>query len=471
MRRHLLLAYSWGFGHIGDTAITPGMLALLHRQQPDLPVQLLDVLAADHPRQRESEPYLHQYSANCRVNANPFQRLLQADRPESKAMRELIARWGEQTLLSFERGCLDSRRAAALADDLLDRLPRELFADLQREQPELAAAFAQAGFVLYSASTALSFGRLGVRHLWRRTLLRMMPLLLARTLGVPYGLNAQSFEALDWPIELLYRRLFGDARFLYCRDSDSLRFLRHKRLAVGGGGGGGFRADSTLFFEGRDDRRAEAYMAAHGLQAGQFIALMVRIPEVKPGADPIAGSFSERRLAAHMELNARFIERWIAETGRKVLLCHESPDTIESAKEHLWRRLSAEARERCVYLETFWTTEMAYSLYGRAQMLVGMEIHSVFLALNAGTPVLHHAFAEAGRKQEMLRDIGLHDWLFDADTCTAEQLLAAALRIHRNEAEARERLKRLLPRLADGANAMLPEVWSNWRTDDAIAGA
>lgn len=463
MERHLFAAYAWSFHHVGDTSIMPGLLGVVHRQMPEVPVQVMAYQAESHRDYSQVGTYLRRFSPNSTVHPNVFRQMLQEGEAGSDAWRSFARRWGNAALGQFELGRLDERESARIAEDLLERLPLELLEELRRNKPEIAAAIADAGFAVYNSSTSLSYGRLGSRKLWKAILPMMMPMLIARAAGVPYGFSPLSFEALDWPIPLLYRRLFGDARFLYCRDSDSLRHLRQHGLL---NATSGVRPDNCLYFDGEDEAWAERFMAAHGLENKTFIGLMLRIPDPAPGSgDPLTSSVSAERIGSLVRKNKALLERWIAETGMKVLICHETTASIKTSRETLWSGLSEETRSHCVYMDEFWTAGQARSLYGRMRMLVSMELHSAMLALTAGTPIVHHPLSESGRKKEMLNDYGLGDWLFDIDACTADELAAAAGRIHRQYPESVRRVRELTTGLQSMGDALAFEMRLNWRRD------
>lgn len=475
MNNHLLLAYTWSTGNIGDIGITPGALRLIGKQKPDLPVWLLAGQAEDHPHYRQVQRYYEKFDNVARIIPNRLYGQLSANHADSHAWQEFIGRWGIHKVRAFQEGCIPSFEAEQMADDMLDRFSRAVYDYLLREHPDDARAFSEAGFVLYNSGMTLNFGRVGMRNL-ENTLKMALPLLIARVLGIPYGINGQSFEAIDWPTDLIHRKLFQDAAFVYCRDSDSLRYLQQRGLL---NRNSGFRPDSTFFFQQFDETWADAYMRANGLEDKRFISVILRLPDPEktgfdptPGAvhakgysrqDMVSGAISGPRLHDHMEKVKTFIEDFVSGTGMKALICHETRHTLTRAKERLWKRLSPETQKRCVYLDEFWSPDQAYSIIKRTRILVSMEMHSVIMSLNVGTPAVHIPFAEAGRKREMMRDIGVGDWLLDIDECLPGEITDVAIRIHDRYTEAEARIRSLLAGLELRADAVLGEVWSNWR--------
>ncbi len=384
---HLLIAYTWSINNIGDIGITPGLLAMIHRYYPDWPVRILTSQPPNDPAVAYLRSYLPRYH-DCRVQPNLFsERLSVPGRPgtSGSAWHAFHERWGEHKLNAFASGCLAAAHARAIADDLLDRFPAEMLTQIRREDGSEAEAFDQAGFVLYNSGTTFNFGRAGKRDFWTYALKYALPLLLARRLGIPYGINAQSFDALEWPSDLMYRRLFGDAAFLYGRDSDSLEYLKQRGIT---NERMEYRPDSTFFFSGQDKPWLHAFLQKHALEPGGFVPLIIRTSRNSPD-DPLQGVMTPEREQAQMEKLRAFIRSWTEQTKLPVVLCPEVRWEIDAAKEFLYDRLPAPVRERCVWMDEFWTTEQAYSLYAAARLVVSMEMHSIIMAISVGTPVLH----------------------------------------------------------------------------------
>jgi polysaccharide pyruvyl transferase WcaK-like protein len=459
--RHLLIAFPWSTKNIGDIAITPGLLSLVREANPGMAAVAIASRDEDTDNYRTLRDYLPRYLPGCRVLGYPFDL-----RPERKAgeggdataWQAFRERWGESQMRGFENGTLSARIAARIADDILNRLPGEILAELRRTRPEAARAFTDAGFLLYTSGTTLNFGRMGVRDLRLSTLRYAMPLLVARAHGIPYGINAQSFDALDWPASLVFQALFRDARFVYCRDPDSLEYLRQQNLLCPRSG---WRPDTTFFFSGSDDAWADRFMKAHGLEAGRFITVTVRSANQ---AGPLAGTMKADREEAIMGRMRAFIEAWVAHTGLPVVLAPEVDTEVAATHRNIYARLPPATQKRCVELDAFWTTEQAYSLYRRAEAVVSMEMHSVIMALSLGAPALMPQFSENGRKVWMLDELGLRDWIFDLDESgSPEAILAAALRIHGDPARARERVASRLPHLRELGVSVIREVEMGWR--------
>lgn len=459
-QRHLLIAFTWSVSNIGDIAITPGLLSLIREVRPDMPAVVMTSQTAQSDVYRMLSEYLPRYLPGCRTVGYPF-RLTAGAKAQLEgpgaAWRAFHGRWGASRLRGFENGSLSARIAERIADDILNRLPKEVLEELRRSNPGAARAFDDAGFVLLTSGTTLNFGRMGVRNLSGFTLRFAMPLLIARANGIPYGVNAQSFDALDWPASLIFRPLFQDARFVYARDPDSLEYLRQNSLLCPRSG---WRPDTTFFFSGSDDAWSDQFMKTHGLEKGRFITVTIRSADQQ---GPLAGAIGAERGEANIGRMRRFIEEWVSRTGLPVVLAPEVSTEIEKMHRDIYLKLSAATQGKCIEMEKFWTTEQAYSLYRNAEMVVSMEMHSVIMALSLGTPVLMPQFSENGRKVWMLDELGLRDWIFDIDEGeSGAALIEAALRIHADPATAQRRVRSQLPRMKELGISVIREVELAW---------
>ena len=448
--RHLLIAFSWGTGDLGGIGIVPGLLNLVKKADPGLPTTVMTMQTRASASYRFLKDYLPNFMPECQVTPCPRAFLLKSP---GSAWDAFVGRWGETKLRQFESGAVSAREAGRIARDVLDGLAPDLAEELEREDPEAARAFSEAGFLLYPSGTTLNFGRAGKRVFWTKRY--WMPLLMAHAFKIPYGIAGQSFDALNWPSDLVYRPLFRDARFVYCRDTDSLAYLRQRDLL---NANSGFRPDSTFFFDGRDEAWADAFLQSHGLESGSFMSVVARFAETH---GPIAGVLAKRE-QGHLDKYRQLIEGWIEKTGMSVLICPEARGEIPHMQKKLYGILSSGARVKCVCMDSFWTPEQACSVYQRSRIVVG-HMHTMIFALAVGTPVLHIPYAEAGRKAWMIRDIGLGDWLLDIDDTPAETILESAMAIHQKHDAARKRVRQAKREIERLGLEMMAEVKLGWR--------
>ena len=470
MKKHLLVSYAWSINNIGDMGIQGGLFTLLKEQSPDLAVKLINYLPESDPAYAHYKEVLPPYNPKGEVLPMPFFDLIAGDpmpdaaseeirnaKVKGSAWSNLVARHGKLKLEQFRTGTISSFDAERLADDILNRFPLEIMEDLKVHFPDLAEAFANAGFVYYNSGTTLNFGRLGVRRLFGYTLPLAMSLLLARALHIPYGIGSQSFDLIEWPMDLIYEKLFADAEFVYCRDTDSLNYLKQKKFSFKRID---FRPDTTVYFNGGDEAWKEKFFAENGLEEGKFMTVALRISAPKPKYhDPTGGSVTPERCRHQMEQMKFLVEEYIKKTGHKVLIAHETRDTLEDARTHLYNILSDEAKKSTVYLESFWTPEQALSVYRASSLLVSVEMHSIIMAIGNGVPFIHAPYVECGRKRQMVRDMELPEFLIDLDDAdSGEQMLSRALSILENRPAIQERLGKVRSRLAELSAQSMSEV-------------
>lgn len=470
MKKHLLVSYAWSINNIGDMGIQGGLFTLLKEKSPDLAVKLINYLPENDPAYAHYKEVLPPYNPKGEVLPMPFFDLIAGDpMPDAasesirnagvkgNAWHNLVSRHGKLKLEQFRTGTISSFDAEKLTDDLLNRFPLEIMEDLKLHFPDLADAFANAGFVYYNSGTTLNFGRLGVRRLFGYTLPLAMSLILARALKIPYGIGSQSFDLIEWPMDLLYDKLFADAEFVYCRDTDSLNYLKQKKFSFKTID---FRPDTTVYFNGGDDAWKEEFFAAKELEEGKFMTVALRISAPKPKYhDPTGGSVTPERCRHQMEQMKYLVEEYIKMTGHKVLIAHETRDTLEDARIHLYNILSDEAKANTVYLEEFWTPEQALSVYRATSLLVSVEMHSIIMAIGNGVPFIHAPYVECGRKRQMVRDMELPEFLIDLDDeDSGKQMVDRARMILENRPQVRERLQKVRKRLAELSAKSISEV-------------
>jgi len=364
----ILVAFSWSFKNIGDIAITPGLFRLLEEYVPSARITLICNSSIDQYR-----AYLSKRFPDVRTVYTPFR----SSKPAPKEFRQ---------------------------------------------------AFEEADFLLYNSGTTLSYGRW--ERNWNRTMPLAMPLFMARIHGKPYGIYCQSFERFAPPSDLLFPKLLSDAQFVFCRDTDSLEYL--KSLGVQPPVLE-FGPDSTFAFNLRDEAFADRFLARHRLQPRRFITLTIR--------SRVQGFLDEKREQAHAAKLRRLVIHYVRKTGEHVLVCPEVDREIEPARRLIFEPLPDDVKAQVRLKESFWLPDEAFSVFANARAIVSMEMHSVILALAAGTPALHPAFAEAGRKRWMLRDIGLAHWLFDIDHVSAATLTDALFAICRDYSNALRRVE------------------------------
>ena len=344
--RRILLRSSWQTVNIGDIAHTPGLLATLERELPEVEVTLW---------------------------------------PSSVAggVEAMLRRRFPQLRIATDRAAID----AAFDDcDLL----------LHGSGPSLVA---EKDVARWQKTTGKPFGIYGIT--------------LPRTQST--ATQPEAPDALASTIDLL-----GSAAFVYFRDTPSLalaRTLGCRCPVMDFGPDGAFGTDL------RDDARADAFLAANGLEAGRFLCCIPRlrytpywsIPDKKRPFDPVKHARNEAmREHDHAPLREA-ITRVVRETGLKVLVCPEDQTQMAVGRERLVERLPDDVRRGVVWRPDYWLTDEAASTYRKSAGLFGNEMHSPIICIGNGVPAIVCRFAEQTSKGLMWRDIGLGDWLFDLD--------------------------------------------------------
>jgi hypothetical protein len=334
-------------------------------------------------------------------------------------------------------------------------------ADGRPTSPALAAAWQSADFLLHGSGSGFSArAQLAAWH---------------RATGKPYGvfgvsddpisgfgpgrepeggsLAALRAAARQHPPDRLdaeARNVIAGAAFMFTRETLTLEYLRAQGVRTAQLE---FGPDSQLGMSDRDDERGKAYTRAQGLADGKFLCVVPRLrytPYYKMGRgarvalddakDAINARWKERDHAKLRDL----IVRYVRATRHKVLACPEVTYQIELAKEMLVDPLPADVKPHVVWRDTFWLPDEAAAVYARAEALVCMDCHSPLIAYHHGTPAFYVRNATDTWKGQMYADIGVADWLFEADETSGEQLWSRLAPLHADPGAARARVRAVM---------------------------
>jgi hypothetical protein len=212
-----------------------------------------------------------------------------------------------------------------------------------------------------------------------------------------------------------------------------------------------FGPDAAFGIDVRDEERAGAFMKAHELEDRRFICTVPRLRYTpyhkmrKVSTDPAEirrrEAVNEQFAEADHEKLREVITAWVHETGLKALVCPEMTYQVEVGKRLLVDPLPDDVKRRVVHRDSFWLPDEAGSVYARAHTVVSIEMHSPIIAMAMGTPTLHLRQPTDGRKGQMMRDIGLADWLFELDATSGRQIADALLKIRADYPAAQDKLK------------------------------
>lgn len=249
------------------------------------------------------------------------------------------------------------------------------------------------------------------------------------------------------------REVLDGARFVFCRDTLTLDYLRKQGVTPGQLA---FAPDGAFGCDLRDDASADAFMGAHGLEAGRFISVIPRLrytpyheihntpqtPVTKRRAE-----ISARHIDADMSKLAEVVTRWIDHTGLPVLLCPEMTYQVELGRLLRDEYLSERVRERVVWRPDYWLPDEACSTFARSCAVLSMDNHSPIFALAAGIPTIFMRQPTDTIKGQMWRDIGMDEWFFEIDACPADAISAALLRMADRPDEAHAQVTKIMERV------------------------
>ena len=304
-------------------------------------------------------------------------------------------------------------------DNGVDELLLRRFPNLKiiNGNQDLANAFTRCDFFLHGSGANFVAERHVVQ--WLNS-----PKSQGKPFGV-YGISfapKQSWKTEPDPPELTARsvEILNQARFVYFRDSESMRFAKSRgcRAPVMA-----FGPDGAFACDVRDDAKAEAFLQANGLERGRFLCCIPRarytpgwmIPGKNYKKDPVKAARNDEMMEHDHAPLRDAIVRVVREAGLKVLLCPEDMTQMRINKEMLFDPLPADVKSRVVWRSDYWLTDEALSVYVRSAGLFGNELHSAIMCIGNGIPAIICRWAEQTSKGTMWNDIGLHDWLFDLD--------------------------------------------------------
>lgn len=245
--------------------------------------------------------------------------------------------------------------------------------------------------------------------------------------------------------------LLSNARFLFTRDTLSLAAARKAGVK---GPAMGFAPDSTFAIDVRDDAKGMAFLKSAGLEPGTFVCAVPRLRYTPYKSFPPAEI--ERRAAEserfaepdHAKLRAA-IEAVVRKTDKSVLVCPEMTYALDVMDKLLVDPLPADVRRRVVKRATFWLPDEAASVYARAAAVVSLEMHSPIIALANGTPGVYLRQPTDTRKGQMMRDLGLPEWIHEVDDATGEQVAATTLGILADPPAAKAKVARAMATVAE----------------------
>jgi polysaccharide pyruvyl transferase WcaK-like protein len=314
---------------------------------------------------------------------------------------------------------------------------------------EKLAALAECDFGLHGSGPGL----VGAKQMesWRKT-------------GKPYGFGGVTLNDAEISGQ---KELLAGAKFVYCRDTDSLAALKASGLS---GPTMEFNPDATFHLDLKNDARAEAFLREHALEPGAFACFVPRLrwtPYWEEGRKMEAAEIARReavnaehREPDHAKLRAAIVA-WVRQTGSKALLCPEMTYQVKLLRPLLFDPVPDDVKARVVVRPSYWLTDEAASTYARAAAVVSLEMHSPIIAVANGTPAIHLREPTDTRKGQMWRDVGLGDWLFEIEPSTGEQIAARLLELHKDREGTKAKVARARELVASRGRAMMEAVAAN----------
>lgn len=318
------------------------------------------------------------------------------------------------------------------------RFPKLKIAKTKAEQE---AALAACDFFLHGSGPSI----VGYREL-----------LLAQAAGKPYGIGGVTLA--DTQIKE-QRDLIAGAKFVFLRDTDSMKALQASGIT---GPQIGFGPDATFAIDLRDDAAAAKLLQEHKMEPGKFLCAIPRLrwtpyweihPEtVKPNPERIAENEKYAEID-HAKLREGIIA-WVRETKLRVLLTPEMTYEVPRLKTLIFDKLPEDVKPHVSYLDRYWLTSEACSVYAQAAAVVSLEQHSPIMAISAGVPAILLRHPTDTRKGRMWYDHGMEDWVFEIDSTTGAQVAERMAQIgrdlpaaHAAAAKARDRAQEYMAKM------------------------
>ncbi len=270
-------------------------------------------------------------------------------------------------------------------------------------------------------------------------LVGLAELKLAQKAGKPYGIGGVTMTDAEIKDQ---RALLAGARFVFLRDTDSMRAVRASGIT---GPKIDFGPDATFAIDLRDETAARALLKEHRMEPGAFLCAIPRLRwtpywEIHPESTPpnrerikVNEEFAERD---HAKLREGIIA-WVRETKMRVLLTPEMTYAVPLLRTLIFDRLPDDVKPHVAYLDRYWLTAEACSVYSHAAAIVSLEQHSPIMGIAADVPSVLLRQPTDTRKGRMWYDLGMDDWVFEIDQATGAQIAARLTQIGRDLPAAR----------------------------------
>jgi hypothetical protein len=282
----------------------------------------------------------------------------------------------------------------------------------------------------------------------------------ARQAGKPYGFAGVTLS--DDELKT-HRELLAGAKFVFTRDTDSLKAFRKADIK---GPTADFGPDATFALDLRDDAAADKLLQEHDLKPGEFLCAVPRLrwtpyweinPETtkpNPQRSAVNEAFADRDHAKMREA----IVAWVTEFKRKVFLVPEMTYAVPRLKPLLFDPLPKEIKPNVAVLPRYWLTAEAASVYAKAAAVLSFEMHSPIMAVANGTPAVLLRQPTDTRKGQMWRDVGLDRWIFEIDDSSGKQIAERVVEVGKDLPAARKLAEKARTLAHDKMAAMIAAI-------------
>ncbi len=316
---------------------------------------------------------------------------------------------------------------------------------IAKSKVEREAALADCDFFLHGSGPSL----VGLKEL-----------ILAQKAGKPYGIGGVTLTDTEIKDQ---REVLAGAKFVFLRDTDSLRAVQASGIT---GPKTGFGPDATFAIDLRDDNAAAALLKQHHLEPGKFLCAIPRLrytpyweihlERTKPNPERIRinEEFAEKD---HAKLRDG-ITAWVRETKLRVLLTPEMTYAVPLLKTLLFDKLPDDVKPHVSFMDRYWVTPEACSVYAQSAAIVSMEQHSPIMAIASGVPAVLVRQPTDTRKGRMWYDLKMNDWVFEVDETSSAQIAERLVQIGRDLPAARESAARARAAAREYMAAMIAAI-------------
>jgi hypothetical protein len=119
----------------------------------------------------------------------------------------------------------------------------------------------------------------------------------------------------------------------------------------------------------------------------------------------------------------------VRETKMRVLLTPEMTYEVPLLRTLIYDRLPDDVKPHVRYLNRYWLTAEACSVYAQAAAIVSCEQHSPIMGIAAGVPSVLVRQPTDTRKGQMWYDLGMNDWVFEIDRTSGGQIAERLVQI------------------------------------------